>query len=86
MIGNFIQLIDLQKPSHGEVLKHINSHKLIDMLMVQGLKYRVQFLFNDNCGIEEELNESSLLNGSVNCSYSNNNFNNNQNPHIMTNR
>jgi hypothetical protein len=57
MIGNFIQLIDVQKPSHEEVLRHINSHKLIDMLMVQGLKYRVQFLFNDNsCGNEEELN------------------------------
>ncbi len=62
MVSSFLQFINLNKPSGQYILDHLNSHKLIDLLLIQTLKSRVEYLYNN---LADELDESSLLNGSI---------------------
>ena len=84
-------MINTCKSTSQFILDHLNKFKLIDILMIQVLKSRVEYLYNDftssNVGDGDDdlqLDQSSLLNGSVsnnnNCSINNNvisNINNN---------
>jgi hypothetical protein len=47
MIIKFLQFCETNKLDEKNFIAHLNEHKLLDVLIIQTLKSKVQFLFNE---------------------------------------